>query len=276
MPSPTEIWDWIRRRQTVVPSHAEIRAPRLLDQAIGADPIIPQRHYFAVVVDEIFLSESRKWHREFDPMVFAITEFVYDGKFVTLPFVIGPRLLGKNATVVPQGMIYQRTRVAGIHPFRGGRVISTVVLCQVRRVDYAKRLLSLVESVATSVPFAGDLRTYTRFSDSVLDGVDALFGVGETDPLVGIRQEFDHDLGSPIRPAYFVLIDGPESSFPPDRFWVRDGGLWIGNKRDEIQPFREASYVLFSTRGAYRIHGHRYSSTARDRTGSCRSCGKFG
>ena len=46
-------------------------------------------------------------------MVLAITEFVYGGKHVTLPFLIGPKLLGDNATAVPQGMLYRRTRVAG-------------------------------------------------------------------------------------------------------------------------------------------------------------------
>jgi hypothetical protein len=70
-----------------------------------------------------------------------------------------------------------------------------------------------------------------------------------TTPLVGIRQEFDHDLGTSIRPEYFILIDGPEAEFPSDRFWVEDGAPMIGERQDGLEPFREASYVLFSMRG---------------------------
>ena len=104
--------------------------------------------------------------------------------------------------------------------------------------------------MATTVPFAAELSTYARYSDSLLDVVDVLLGIGETTPLVGIRQEFDHDLGSPIHPAYFALVDGPEAEYPVDRLWVRDGALMIGERRDQLRPLRETSYVLFSTRGA--------------------------
>jgi hypothetical protein len=183
-------------------------------------------------------------------VVLAITEFVYGIKAVTLPFIVGPKLLGDNASKLPQGMLYKRTRVAGIHPFRGGRVVSTMVLCKVRRSDYARQLLKFVESVATTIPFGAEVGTYTRYAGSLLDGIDAMFGVGETEPLAGIRQEFDHDLGNPIRPSYFALIDGAEDKYPVDRLWVRDGGLLIGETVDSLQPLRDTNYVLFSIRGA--------------------------
>jgi len=250
MLSPSSLWESIRARHTIVPRFAEIHARNVLTPLSDVDPIIPQPHYFALVVDELFLANSRQWHREFDPVVFAITEFVHGSKQVTLPFVIGPKLLDDNSAAVPQGMLYRRTRITGVHPFRGGRVVSTVVLCQVRRLDYSQQLLKLVESLSLAVPFAVELSTYARYASVLLEGVDALFRVGETTPLVGIRQEFDHDLGSPIRPAYFVLIDGPEAKFPVDRLWVRNGSLLIGDREDRAQPLRETSYVLFSTRGA--------------------------
>jgi hypothetical protein len=251
MPFPSSIWERIRARRTRVPQFAEIPSEHVLTPIGGVAPILPQRHYFALVVDELFLANDRQWHREFDPMVLAITEFVHGSsdKLVSLPFVVGPKLLGDNATTVPQGMLYRRTRVAGVHPFRGGRVISTIVLCQVRRLDYSRQLLKCVESVATAIPFAADLSTYVRYAGSLLDGIDALLGVGETTPIVGIRQEFDHDLGFPIRPAYFALVDGAESQFPVERLWVRDGSLLTGDREDKLQPLREASYVLFSTPG---------------------------
>src|SRR5947208_1820907 len=96
MLSPSEVWELVRGRRAVVPRFAEIPLANMLTALPGANPILPQRHYFAAVVDELFLASSRQWHREFDPMVLAITEFVHGGKQIALPFVIGPKLLGDN------------------------------------------------------------------------------------------------------------------------------------------------------------------------------------
>jgi hypothetical protein len=71
----------------------------------------------------------------------------------------------------------------------------------------------------------------------------------DTTPLVGVRQEFDHDLGNPIHQGYFALIDGTEDEFPHSRLWVREGALLVGNEPADLKPMRNASYVLFSTRG---------------------------
>lgn len=250
MSSVSAIWDKICARPAVVPTISEIRAEHVVTPLGGVSPIIPQKHYFAIVVDELFLANSRQWHQEFDPMVLAITEFIHGKEKVILPFIVGPKLLGDKGTLVPQGMIYRGTRVAGVHPFRGGRIVSSMVLCQLRRQDYARRLMKFVEGVAGAVPFSADLSTYSRYAGSLLDGIDTLLGLEETTPLVGIRQEFDHDLGTPVRSAYYVIVDGSESDFPVGRLWVHDGSLMIGDSADRLTPFREASYALFSTRGA--------------------------
>jgi hypothetical protein len=250
MPSFLDLWNNIRARGTSVPRFARVAEDHVLTSIRGPDPIMPNRHYFGIVVDELFIANSRRWQNEYDPMVLAVTEFTHACRGIVLPFVIGPKLLGNNASLVPQGMLYRQTRVAGVHPFRGGRIISTVVLCELRRQDHARQLLKFVEAVATAVPFAGELSTYTKYAGSILDGIDTLLGLGETNPIVGIRQEFDHDLGDPIRPSFFALIDGPEDRFPLTRLWVRDGSLLIGDSRDKLTEVRDASYALFSTRGA--------------------------
>jgi hypothetical protein len=253
MPSLQDVWDKIRYRKAVVPASCAVDPRRVLTPLHWTSAIVPQKHYFGIIIDELYLSDARQWYREYDPLVLAITEFKRDGKTITLPFVVGPELLTKVAAKAPQEMLYRETRVAGVHPFRGGIVTSTICLCQVRRKDYARQLLKIVESVSGVVSFASDLGTYTKIATSLLVGIDTLFDVGETTPLVGIRQEFDYDLGNPIKPSYFVLIDGPEREFPSEKLWVRDGSLLYGTQEENLEPFREASYVLFSIRGVEEI-----------------------
>ena len=253
MPSLQEIWDKIRHMKAVVPASCIVDPRQVLAPPNSILSIIPQKHYFGIIVDELYLADARQWYSEYDPLVLAITEFKRAGEAVTLPFVVGPELLKKLAAKAPQEMLYRETRVAGVHPFRGGIVTSTICLCQVRRKDYARQLLRVVESVSGAIPFATDLGTYTKLATSLLDGVDTLFDVGETTPLVGIRQEFDHDLGNPIRPGFYVLIDGPEGEYPPEKFWVKNSSLLYGTQEETLEPFRMASYVLFSIRGAEEI-----------------------
>jgi len=261
------LWNIVKARNTIVPGHAEIVSPRVIGGVRGPNPIMPERDYFGIIVNELFLEHRGKWFQEYDPLVLAITEFEYGGEIVILSFVVGPKLLGDYATNMPQGMLYRNTRVAGIHPFRGGRVISTVVLSRSMRLDYARQLVKLVESVSTAVPFGGDLGTYTKLAGTILDGIDALLGVGQTVPLVGLRQEFDHNLADPIRPAFFALIDAPETDVPWTKLWVKNGSLLIGDTPETLQPFRAASYVLYSTHGTEHtteINTFKFAKDAQD------------
>ena len=257
MISPAEIWDFIRHRPNVPRTLVEIPADHILSPFAGPTPILPEKHYFGIVVDELFLASSRRWGTEYEPMVLAITEFTHAGKPASLPFIVGPKLLGNipntQTAAAPEGMLYRQIRVAGIHPFRGGTVVSTVVLCQLRRQDHLRDLLKVVENVAGAVPFGAELGTYTRLADTLLDGIGTLLGNQDTEPLVGIRQDFDHDLGTPIRNAYFALIDGPESRYPRERLWVEERQLRVGPSRERLAPLRDANYVLFSIRGAAEI-----------------------
>ena len=240
MISPAEIWDFIRHRPNVPRTLVEIPADHILSPFAGPTPILPEKHYFGIVVDELFLASSRRWGTEYEPMVLAITEFTHAGKPASLPFIVGPKLLGNipntQTAAAPEGMLYRQIRVAGIHPFRGGTVVSTVVLCQLRRQDHLRDLLKVVENVAGAVPFGAELGTYTRLADTLLDGIGTLLGNQDTEPLVGIRQDFDHDLGTPIRNAYFALIDGPESRYPRERLWVEERQLRVGPSRERLRP----------------------------------------
>jgi hypothetical protein len=254
MISAAVIWERIRHRPNVPRAYVEIPAGQVLTKLPQPNAVQPNKNYFAVIVDELFLADARQWRKTYDPMVLAITEFTHAGKDTTLPFVVGPTLLGNipgtKVRAVPEGMLYRGTGVAGLHPFRGGKVTSTMVLCQVQRNDHARDVLKVVESVAGAVPFGHELGTYTKLTGTLLDGMDTLLGLQETMPLVGVRKEFPYDLGEAVRNAYYALIDGPEQDYPMSQLWVRDGGLLKGPDEKRLKAVRTASYVLFSTRVA--------------------------
>lgn len=243
------IWDRLQGSPTVLPTHVPIPQERVLcSETRLREPFSPDSHYFQVRINEMFLSQQRQWFSKFDPFVYVLSQFTYDKAEETVPFIVGPQLLEKTANPmrVPTGTLFTNTRVAGIHPYRGGRVVLALALCQLQRENYARTVLSMVEKAAGALDFSNVLSSYLKVSGVILDGLEALLGVGATKPLIGMRIEFDPDAGDLFEPCHWLLIDLPSSALPEDRLWVKDGRLKYGPSSSDLSDFHEADYVLFS------------------------------
>lgn len=208
-------------------------------------PFARNEHYFQIRVNQLYLKLSRKWLNEIDPLVVVASEFTYDGKNTTVPYVVGPSLIQKfNVQPSSDSLILQNTRVAGLHPYRGGKITLSVMLCEVRRRNNAKALLDIVEGAAGALDSATMLNPYLKIANVVLGGIDSLLGGGETVPLAALRKEIDPDANDRLAPAYFVLIDAP--GLDSAKFWVKDNELLYGPNVNAAKPYRDADYVLFS------------------------------
>jgi hypothetical protein len=243
------LWEQIQKSSTKTPTRLKIPNTRSDHrQTTPTQPFQPNQQYFQIRINELYLSTSRKWFSEYDPLVFAATEFIYDKKAETVPFVVGLSLIEKNGQKAPTGgsTIFSNTRVAGLHPYRGGRLTLSIVLYRVKRKDYAQGLLKLIESVSSAIDFSTALRSYTKVAGVLLTGIETLFGLGDTEPIIAIRKEFDPSAGDNLEPSYFVLIDKPESELKTEQLWVRDNQLVYGANLAEAKPFQEADFVLYS------------------------------
>lgn len=240
------IWSNIRQGATQMPSRVLIPSENVagdLNQGVAFQRDV---HYFQVRINEMYLTNSRQWFSQYDPMVFVVSEFTYDKKVEVVPYLVGPMMMEKYGEKIPTGMVFSDTRVAGLHPYRGGRLTLSVVLLRMKREDYARSLLQIVESAASSLDFSTALNTYVKVGSIVLDGVEALLGLGDTDAIIGFRKEFDPDAGELLQPSYFALIDLPESQLNLNQLWVRDNQLLFGSSLEDAKPFRGADYVLYS------------------------------
>ncbi|MBL9172122.1 MAG: hypothetical protein JNL10_01185 [Verrucomicrobiales bacterium] len=238
------LWQRIKSSGRELPSSYRIPPSQTDLPAELRGPFVPGEHYFEVRVNELFLTASRKWLAELDPLVVVVAEFTYDREERTLPFLVGPALVKKLGAQAPQGMLLQNTRVAGLHPYRGGRLGLTVVLCESRVKDHGRELLELIEGTAAAFGAAAALGAYLKVARVILDGVDSFLGFGETVPLAGLRTEFDSDQSHPLTPGYFVLINRPDVD--PATLWVREGQLLQGTSAATARPYRGADFVLYS------------------------------
>jgi hypothetical protein len=236
-----DIWERVKQSPAELPTRIMIPRKNVVNEKLSA--IQPGVHYFQVIINEMYLTKRREWFSVYDPMVFIVSEFNYDKKRETVPYLVGPMMIEKNGQKAPAGMIFSDTRVAGLHPYRGGGLALSLILCRVKRDNYARKLMQVLENTAKVLDFSSMLSTYVKVAGIVMDGVDLMLDSGDLQPHIGLRKEFDVN---ELESQYFALIDIPEGNVNQEEFWVNHGQLCVGKSKEDTKPFREADYVLYS------------------------------
>jgi len=236
-------WDTIQHSQTILPTHYAI--PSNHTNKAAGEQFQRDHHYFIVKVNQIFLQYNRQFWTTYAPMALVVSEFDYNEQSTVLPFVVGPSLLEKDRIELPSGFIFSDTKVAGIHPYKGGGLKLTVILYRVKRTDLAKKLLKTIESIASVLDFSQSLAMYLKVAGVLVESVETVVGSdGDNQPIIGLRKEFDAFDG--FAPGYSALIDTRKIKLDVEKLWVNNNELLYGDRMDTAQPFTDADYVLYS------------------------------
>src|SRR4051812_14234591 len=118
----TGIWNRLQQSPTEEPSWVHIPQDRIDEPDNLGSPLQANKQYFEVRINEVYLSYQRKWFTQYDPMLLVISEFSYAGQPMIVPFVVGPTMVDKFGSKVPnpkvpEGMVFADTCVAGPHPY---------------------------------------------------------------------------------------------------------------------------------------------------------------
>ena len=200
--------------------------------------------YFSIVLNELYLAQGRSWWAAYDPMALVISEFQYGGENVTIPSVVGPAMIKQKMGQLPHGFVLNDTRATGPYPFRGGNVAVTVILYRVKHQDYAAGLLRFIEGVSSAVGASTEMMTFNKVGAALLDGVNTLLNMRETEPVCGQRVEIDtSDIGG-LRSSCSVLI--AQGGLDLRQLWVENRRLRIAGGDAALAPFTSSDYVLYS------------------------------
>lgn len=214
----------------------------VLDAAFHAGPFVQDEHYFVLRVHQTYLAAARQWFAKYDPMLFALTEFSYDGRRTSEPFLVSPDTFRQVGQPAPAGMSFNDVRATGLRPYRGNTINVTVILYRNKISDGARRLLTIAER-CLSVPQLQVLGApYMAVAETGLEVLESILGLDDTVPLLGIWQCFDPLDG--FRPGWFVLCES--AALNPDHVWVRGNRLWQGADRDRLTRVEQTDFVLCS------------------------------
>ncbi len=238
-----EFWGKVQHSPTILPTRHAVPADHTTTAA--GQNFKRDQHYFVVKVNQIFLKYGREYWTTYAPMALVVTEFDYNGEDTVVPFFVGPSLLEKDKIELPAGFIFADTKVAGIHAYKGGGLKLTVILYRVKRTDLARKLLKVIENVASVLDFSQALSSYLKVADVLVDTVEDLIGAdNDNQPIIGLRKEFDGS--GEFKPGYFALIDSRDNRIDQSKLWVRDNELLLGETMDDAQQFTGANFVLYS------------------------------
>ena len=238
-------WQGIERAPSnVVRGHAI--DPSRVSPTLGATTLVPEKHYFIVTINEMFLALKKEWFDTYDPMAIVVTEFSYGGKRIEVPFVVGPSMLEGKLKTVPEGMCLTDTKVAGITPYAGSSFDLTVVLARVKRGSLAKDLLGFAETVAGAFPAGVAMQPHLKVAGVVLESVQRLFGMADdVQPLAGHRWGYNPGVTPWLKPGFFALIGQDEQKIDLDALRVKDGRL-LRDDAGGSRPYRENDFLLYS------------------------------
>src|ERR1700733_2985453 len=105
-----------------LPNFFPIPDANIANQEMLSGPFVANQHYFSLDVNGMYLTESRRWLSESQSRVIILTEYSYANQFISNPYVVGSSMLRKKMQGDGEGFVFRDTRVAGLHPYTGGRL----------------------------------------------------------------------------------------------------------------------------------------------------------
>jgi hypothetical protein len=242
---------WVGAGRIELPEVFAIPTNQCIPLGSAGVDILNGQHYFSVRIHELFLDYARFGWATFVPMVVTTVSFVYGGKRISVPSIVGPGLLETKGQQLPKGILLQDTTIAGPYPFRGGPVAISLVFYRLQHLNYAKQLLKVVESISSAIGPAADLGLLAKVGGTLIGGVDDLLGMGQTVPIAGHRIEL-----SPLKPGgfrtCFSALTDVANKVPIDRLKVDCGRLKVLNSDGSFQKYQDANYILYSIEASER------------------------
>jgi hypothetical protein len=247
----SDLWNVIRSGHMELPTVAVIPPERCLPVDTSGFRIPRDDMYFTIRVNEMHLAENRQWWSVYDPLLIVVVEFNHGQERVTIPTVVGPNLIRKQAPSDQPlyGSVLLDTRVTGPHPYRGGDLDLSVGFYQVQRANHARALLKVVDSLSASLGGPGEIPTIAKTGRALLEGVEGLLGLNETTYLAGLRLSMATSPLDPLTAGFTALITPPGSADAKHLF-VEDRRL-LSEKNGNIRiPYRDSDFVLLSVTGS--------------------------
>jgi len=232
------IFDWVKSAKMPSPVFTAVATSDDLGLD-GCDNFVPDKTYFHIIMNEVFLKDGRQWWASLDPSIYFNVDFIYDKQRQSIPIFVGTETLkAKAGDKLPHGFLINDINIAGPHPFRGDRIGVTAVLYATQTDDFVRTTLKLAGDVSSAIGVPASVDLIEKVGGTILDALETLTKLKGSNPIIGNRKEFSLPQG--LSPSYYVLLE--EAEVDSKRLKVSAGKLCFEDDR----PYRDSNYVLYS------------------------------
>jgi len=227
--------------------NGSIGPEKILGEDLSGDAIGAEENYFKIRLAEMFMRDRLHNGREFIPLTVALSSFIYDGRSVDVPCIVGNQMLKTiDQYIKGEYVEFRNTPIIGPVPYAGGDVALFISLYGVQVKNLVKSLFGFLGRMVGVFDIAG-LSDYLKIAEQISEGLAGLLGgEDELDPRIAQREIFSDKLTGrqSFSEKYLLYANCPFDALATDRLWVKDQGLMQGKDKTSLKPFRDHDYCL--------------------------------
>lgn len=213
--------------------YVPIPVERVEGQQEAPPPLQVYGSYFSIHLAQMFLSNSRKWFRDWYPACHTSVRLQYsDYPVVNLSHV----------THVPEGALSRGVLLnyplTSLIPYRGGTVEIQAGLLALKGQDYLQTTIKLLQNFSSLV--AAPLAQALTVAEKISSGMQDLLGATDGEIQLSFHQTFTDNGGNTLQPGYYAAILATANQLDEQKLSVKEDQLLYNGR-----PLTGYDYLLF-------------------------------
>ncbi|MBV8188226.1 MAG: hypothetical protein JOY64_02150 [Alphaproteobacteria bacterium] len=204
---------------------AKHRIAHFIDDGGGA--LKANEHYFRLWLDEMFLTDERRWFAEWHPAVHSAVTFEFGNQTQVVTRIAGAASLKDVDAGHLNRVSSTAMKLTEVMPFKGGTIRINSALLAMKGKDSVKQLVDVLSDFSSKLAVP-QLSTALDIARPLAQGVSALVGVTDGEMMLGLDTTLSS--GPSLRSGSYAVVFADENDVPKDQLSVVEKQLYFEGK----------------------------------------------
>lgn len=184
-------------------------------------------HYFRLWLDEMFLTDERKWFAEWQPAVHSAVTFKFGDQEQVITRIAGASALKDVDDKHLNRVVTQTLQLTDLIPFNGGTIRVNAALLAMKGSDDVKQLIDVFGEFSKKLAVP-QLSLALDVARPLAQGVSALVGTTDGEMMVGVDTTLADET---VRAGSFAIIYATGKEVPPEKLSIVNNQLNLDGAR---------------------------------------------
>jgi hypothetical protein len=194
----------------------------------GQAVLAPGEHYFRLWLDEMFLTDERRWFAEWHPAVHSAVTFSFgDQTDQVVTRIAGTSTLKDVDAAHLNRVVTQTLKLTELMPFNGGTIRINAALLAMKGSDDVRQLIDVFGEFSKKLAVP-QLSLALDVALPLAQGVSALVGATNGEMMAGLDQTL---AGDTVRAGSFAIVYATAADVPPAKLTIENRQLHFDGAR---------------------------------------------